>query len=134
MDMKKFFLIIFLLVVVSFQSCTKEFTIIGKWGMISGTITNSDGSTDYYGSLGNGIYYQYLEFRQDGTLIRTALPDETIEYGVYTYNDADNSLSYKFNGQMYFSPATVNVLSNSEMNITTDYGSIGRITQYFEKI
>lgn len=102
--------------------------------MISGTITNSDGSTNYFEARGNGVYYECLEFKQDGTLIRTYPSDGSVAVGVYTYNDATKSLSYKYNGDTYFMPGVVSVISSSEMNLTTDLGSVGLITQYFEKI
>lgn len=119
--------------------CTKdyspnEFSIIGPWGMVSGTITSGDGITTRYESLGLGSYYEYLEFEVDGTLIRTSLPDKEKEYGVYTYNDASKSLSYKFDGDKYYQPATINVISATEMNMTTDWGSVGIMTQYFIKV
>ena len=124
---------------VSVSSCTKddnpgEFTIIGPWGMVSGTITNSDGTTNRYEPLGAGSYYEYMEFKVDGTVIRTSLPSKEKKYGVYTYNDASKSLSYKFDGDKYYQPATINVISATEMNMTTDWGSVGMMTQYFVKV
>lgn len=124
---------------VSFSSCTKDdaegqFSIIGPWGMVSGTITNSDGTTNRYDAMGAGSYYEYMEFKVDGTLIRTSLPSKEKTYGVYTYNDATKSLSYKYDGDKYYQPTTVNVISATEMNVTTDWGTVGRMTQYFVKV
>ena len=124
---------------VSISSCTKDdntgdFTIIGPWGMVSGTITGSDGTTNRYEPLGIGSYYEYMEFKVDGTVIRTSLPSKEKKYGVYTYNDASKSLSYKFDGDKYYQPATINVISATEMNMTTDWGSVGMMTQYFVKV
>ncbi len=136
--MKKLLLTIGLVCCIA---CTKEnvdtsvFTLIGKWGMESGTITNGDGSTKRYDNLGKDTYYQYLEYKADGTLIKTTLPEGTITYGVYTYNDASRVLSYKFDGDKYYYPGSINVISWKEMIITTDYGeSIGRITQHMIKL
>ena len=124
---------------VSFASCTKDegagrFSIIGPWGMVSGTITDGDGKTTRYDSMGTGYYYEYMEFKADGTLIRTALPSKEKEYGVYTYNDATKSLSYKYDDNKYYQSAMVNVISVTEMNVTTDWGSVGRMTQYFVRV
>ena len=102
--------------------------------MVSGTITNANGSTNHYESLGSNVYYQYLEFQAGGTLIKTTLPDGSVKYGTYTYNDANHSLSYKYDGDMYYYSAIVSIISNKEMNISTDYGAQGRITQYFVKL
>ena len=102
--------------------------------MVSGTITNSDGTTNRYEPLGAGSYYEYMEFKVDGTVIRTSLPSKEKKYGVYTYNDASKSLSYKFDGDKYYQPATINVISATEMNMTTDWGSVGMMTQYFVKV
>lgn len=135
--MKKLASIICLVTLFVFTACTKEdatFSIIGPWGMVSGTITNSDGTTNRYEPLQGGGYYEYREFRADGTLIHTKLPSQEKEYGVYTYNDATKSLSYKFDGDQFYQPAVVNVISSKEMNITTDWGSVGRMTQYFVKV
>ena len=135
--MKKLASIISLVILFTITACTKEdasFSIIGPWGMVSGTITNSDGTTNRYDSMGAGAYYEYMEFKADGTLIRTSLPSQEKTYGVYTYNDASKSLSYKYDGDKYYYPASVNVISNKEMNITTDWGSVGRMTQYFVKV
>lgn len=120
-------------------ACTKEvpdstFTLIGTWGMDSGTITNGDGTTKRYDNLGGNTYYQYLEYKVDGTLIQTSLPNGTQKYGVYSYNDASRELSYKYDGDLYYYPASVNIISAKEMIITTDYGSSGRITQHMIKL
>lgn len=134
---KLVFIALMAISLVSFSSCVKEdgvFSIIGPWGMVSGTITDSDGNTNRYDSMGAGQYYEYMEFKADGTLIRTSLPSLEKKYGVYTYNDASKSLSYKFDDEKYYQPATVNVISANEMNITTDWGSVGRMTQYFVKV
>ena len=139
MSAKKFLL--FTICLICCLACSKEnlvdtsstFTLIGKWGMESGTITDKDGSTRRYENLGKGTYYQYLEYKVDGTLIKTTLPDGQKTYGVYTYNDASRELSYKYDGDLYYYPASINILSGKEMIITTDYGSLGRITQHMVK-
>lgn len=127
------------LALFAFSSCTKDhspsqFSIIGPWGMVSGTITNSDGATNRYDAMGAGLYYEYMEFKVDGTLIRTSLPSQEKQYGVYTYNDASKALQYKYDGDKFYQPASVNVISATEMNVTTDWGSVGRMTQYFVKV
>lgn len=142
--MKSLFARISLLIILatsllSSSSCSKEnnpdqFSIIGPWGMVSGTITNSDGTTNRYDVMGAGLYYEYMEFKVDGTLIRTALPSQEKKYGVYTYNDASKTLQYKYDGDKFYQPAVVNVISATEMNVTTDWGSVGRMTQYFVKV
>lgn len=135
--MKKLTFIVFAAISLILTACSKEdtaFSIIGPWGMVSGTITNSDGTTNRYDSMGAGAYYEYREFKNDGTLILTTLPSQEKQYGVYTYNDATKSLSYKFDGDKYYQQAVVNVISNKEMNVTTDWGSVGRMTQYFVKV
>jgi hypothetical protein len=71
--MKNFFKSIFVIFasIVLFASCSNEkekvFSIIGEWGMVSGTISDADGTTDRYDKLSSGAYYQLLEFRTDGT-------------------------------------------------------------------
>lgn len=133
MNIKK--ILFFAMCLVCFMACSKDspFTLIGKWGMDSGTITDKDGSTERYG-LGKGSYYQYLEYKVDGTLVKTTLPDRNIVYGVYTFNNASRELSYKYDGDLYYYSASINVLSVKEMIITTDYGSNGRITQHMVKL
>lgn len=120
-------------------SCTTEkeqvFTLVGQWGMVSGTISDGDGTTNRYGKLSDGSFYQLLEYRTDGTLIRTYLPDNTKTYGVYTFNNVTNELSYKYDGDRFYCPATVQIIDWDEIIVTTDYGTdIGRITQYLIKI
>ncbi len=112
----------------------KDFSIIGEWGMVSGTISNADGTTIRYNKLSSGGYYQILEFQTEGTLIRITMPDYIKSYGVYTFNNVTNELSYKFDGNKYYFPATVQIINTDEMVITTDYGTnIGKSTQYFVK-
>lgn len=103
--------------------------------MVSGTINDADGTTKRYPSLGEGSYYQYLEFYADGSLKKITEPDKTVTYGVYVYNESSGELSYKYDGNKYYLPGSIYVLSPKEMNLTTDYGSsIGVITQYFVKL
>lgn len=128
--------LVFVTSLILLVSCHKEreeaFTIIGEWGMVSGTISDANGTTDRYDKHSSGAYYQLLKFRTDGTLIRTSMPDYLISYGVYTFNNVTNELSYKFDGNRYYFPATVQIVSADEMIITTDYGpNIGRSIQYF---
>lgn len=139
--MKNFFKSIFVIFasIVLFASCSNEkekvFSIIGEWGMVSGTISDADGTTDRYDKLSSGAYYQLLEFRTDGTLIRTYMPDYIRSYGVFTFNNVTNVLSYKYDGDRYYLRSNVQIIDADEMIITTDYGtSIGRTTQYFVKI
>lgn len=102
--------------------------------MVSGTISNADGTTNRYNKLSSGGYYQILEFQTEGTLIRITMPDYIKSYGVYTFNNVTNELSYKFDGNKYYFPATVQIINTDEMVITTDYGTnIGKSTQYFVK-
>ena len=121
-----------------FISCSvnneEVFTIIGKWGMVSGTISQPDGTTNRYDKLSSGGFYQIIEYQKDGTLIKTTFPDYIKSYGVYTFNNVTNELSYKFDGDRYYIPAIVQIINNDEMIITTNYGAnIGKITQYFIK-
>ena len=139
--MKNFFKSIFVIFasIVLFASCSNEkekvFSIIGEWGMVSGTISDADGTTDRYDKLSSGAYYQLLEFRTDGTLIRTYMPDYIRSYGVFTFNNVTNVLSYKYDGDRYYLRSNVQIVDADEMMITTDYGeNIGRTTQYFVKI
>ena len=130
-------LLLLLLIPFLLISCTKDngyFTLIGKWAMVSGTITDSDGKTQRFEKLGAKEYYQYMEFRADGTLIKTTLPDKTASYGVYVYNDATRAISYKYDGYSYYVPGIISVISAKEMNLTTDYGPVGSSTQYFVKV
>lgn len=139
--MKNFFKSIFVIFasIVLFASCSNEkekvFSIIGEWGMVSGTISDADGTTDRYDKLSSGAYYQLMEFRTDGTLIRTYMPDYIRSYGVFTFNNVTNVLSYKYDGDRYYLRSNVQIVDADEMIITTDYGeNIGRTTQYFVKI
>ena len=136
--MKKTILLL-LSAVLMLQSCFKDnteakFTIIGPWGMVSGTITDSDGTTTRYDAMSPGSYYEYMEFKADGTLIRTSMPSQEKKYGVYTYNESSSEMQYKFDGDKYYQPASVYVISATEMNLTTDWGSVGRMTQYFVRV
>ena len=46
-----------------------------------------------------------------------------------------NELSYKYDGEKYYRPATVQVIDYDEIIVTTDYGvDVGRITQYFVRL
>ena len=138
--MKRVFylLVLFWGIVSSVSSCEKEdissFTIIGKWGMVSGSITEGDGSTKEYGSLGKDTYYQTLEFKPDGTLSKTIWPSGSISHGDYSFFEAGKILSYKFNGDEYYYSASIFVFSSREITITTDYGSAGHISQHFVKL
>ena len=117
------------------SSCSsQEFTIVGKWGMVSGSITDSNGSTNRYGELSNGSYYQILEYKIDGTYIRTSFPSKDVSYGTYTYNDSNHDLKYKLDGDKYYTPATITIHSANQMTIFTDWGSVGSMTQYMKKI
>ena len=138
--MRCFFKSIFITItsVILLISCSEEkekvFSIIGEWGMVSGTISNADGTTNRYNKLSSGGYYQILAFQTEGTLIRVTMPDYIKSYGVYTFNNVTNELSYKFDGNKYYFPATVQIINTDEMIITTDYGmNIGKSTQYFVK-
>ena len=102
--------------------------------MVSGSITQPDGSIERYPELGGNQYYQYLEFRVEGTYYRMFLPSRDYSLGVYVYNDANKTLKHKLNSQQYYVSATVNVLSPKEMIISSDYGSGGRITKYLIKV
>ena len=102
--------------------------------MVSGTITESDGTTTRFDKLGKGEYYQYMEFKVDGTLIKTELPNLTQTYGVFTYNDETRSIAYKYDGYKYYVPGIISVISSKEMVFTTDYGNVGSSTQYFIKV
>lgn len=141
LDMKRFALFIgIILLVCGFSSCAKEeipadnFSIIGKWAMVSGSIAQPDGIIERYSELGDNQYYQYLEFRVDGTYNRIFLPSRDSSLGVYVYNDANKTLKHKLNSQQYYVNATVNVLSPKEMIISSDYGSGGRVTKYLIKV
>ena len=128
--------IIFLSSILLFTACSLEkeptFTIIGTWGMVSGTISMSDGTTTRYEELSAGEYYEILEYKTDGTLVKTFSVEE---YGVYTFNNITNELSYKYDGEKYYRPATVQVIDYDEIIVTTDYGvDVGRITQYFVRL
>ena len=111
-----------------------QFTIIGKWGMVSGTITDGDGKTNRYGKLSDGSYYQTLEYLVDGSYIKTTFPDNKVSYGTYTYNNSNQSMQYKLDGDKYFVPARITIHSANEMTIFTDWGSVGSMTQYMTKI
>lgn len=117
----------------SFSSCTKDFSIIGKWGLVSWTASNLSGDSSRYDPLESGDYYEYLEFKADGTLIMTSLPDNIKKNGTYSYNDATREMSYRYDGDAHYYQATVFVVSPTEMTLTTDV-SYGRWTQYFEKV
>lgn len=128
--------VIFLSSILLFTACSLEkeptFTIIGTWGMVSGTISMSDGTTTRYEELSAGEYYEILEYKTDGTLVKTFSVEE---YGVYTFNNITNELSYKYDGEKYYRPATVQVIDYDEIIVTTDYGvDVGRITQYFVRL
>jgi len=110
---------------------SEQFELIGKWGMISGTITNSDGTTDRYGELG-GIYYQTLEYKADGTFIRIA--SGQTNYGTYTYNNSTQTMKYKLDGDRYYVNATITIHKAREITLFTDWGSVGSMTQYLVKI
>ena len=117
------------------SSSPDSFSIIGKWGMRSGTITNPNGTTDRYADYGPGQYYQTIEYKVDGTYIETTMPNKNISYGTYTYNSSNQSLSYKLDTDQYYVTASVTIITATEMNVFTNWGaSIGSVTQYFVKI
>ena len=118
----------------NFSDDASKFTIIGRWGMVSGTITNSDGNTNRYNPLGDGTFYEILEYKVDGSYVKTAFPDKTTSYGTYTYNNSNQSLQYKLDGDKYYVPAYITIYSANEMTIFTDWGSVGSMTQYMTKI
>ena len=114
------------------QSKAAVFTIVGTWGMVSGTITNSDGTTNRYDALSDGKFYQVIQYKIDGTYIKTT--SAGVSYGTYSYNDSNHSLKYKLDSDQYYAPAIVTVHSPYEMTIFTDWGSVGSMTQYFRWI
>lgn len=118
---------------INSEQTPQTFSLLGKWGMISGTITDSDG-TKRYGELGKDTYYQYLEYKADGTYIKTTFPDLQEYYGTYVYNASNSAMQYKLDTENYYAPAIVTVHSPIEMTLYTDWGSIGNMSQYLKKI
>ena len=111
----------------------EDFTIIGTWGMRSGSITDDDG-TETYPDFGKDNYYQIIEYKYDGTYKKTTMPGKAVSYGTYSYNDSKQTLMYKLNSDKYYVNAYVTVVSAREMTVLTDWGSIGSMTQYFVKL
>lgn len=138
--MKKIIAVLFpLILAFPISGCSNEesaerFELLGKWGMVSGSITNSDGTTDRYGELGKGNYYQTLEYKADGTYIKVAMPSGPTSYGTYTYNNSNQTMKYKLDGDRYYTNATITIHKANKITLFTDWGSVGSMTQYLVKI
>ena len=119
------------------NSCTKDngvFTIVGKWGVVSSTMTFPDGSVQRFPEFKDS-YYEVVELKADGTIIRTTEPSKETSYGDYVFNEPAKTLQYKFDGNIRYMNATVNVNSPKDITVTTDYGpSIGRTIFHAAKI
>ena len=105
-------------------SCEKEsadlsFDIIGKWGMIEGTIGGKE-----YAPLGPGEYYETIEFKANGTYVED----------LYS-SDAENKyLRIKDSQYSYYVPTHVTIHSGREITLVMDYGQSGVITKHLVKI
>ena len=137
--MKKHTILAFASLLFVSASCASEplpegdFSIIGTWGMKSGSITDDSG-TQTYPDLGKNNYYQIIEYKYDGTYKKTTMPTNAVSYGTYSYNDSNQTLRYKLNSDKYYVNAYVTVVSAREMTVLTDWESIGSMTQYFVKL
>ena len=116
------------------SSIDQQFTLIGAWGMVSGTITDGNGKTTRYGAFPEGKYYEYELFYLDGSFQRLDTNGNELTRGVYTYNSATQVLRMKEDQYKYFTNATVTILSVTEINIFTDYETAGSATQYMVKV
>ena len=58
------------------------FTIVGKWGMVSGTTTDKNGATTRYPAHASGAYYQYETYYPDGTFVRNDISGGELTRGV----------------------------------------------------
>ena len=131
------YIVAFFVVLLLLCSCNKEngvFTIVGKWGVVSSTMTFPDGSVQRFPEFKDS-YYEVVELKPDGTIIRTREPSKETSYGDYVYNAVSQVLQYKFDGNTRYMVATVNVNSAKDITVTTDYGpSIGRTIFHALKI
>ena len=110
-------------------SCKKGndvFAIAGEWGVKSITMTTSGGETERLEEMPKNQYYHRLEFKPDGTLVRTYDLTNTVNYGDYVFNAFSGSLQYKYDGQTKYINAIVMVNSPRDITITADLGSVGR--------
>ena len=102
------------------------FAIVGEWGVTAITMTTSGGETERFEEMPKNHYYHRLEFKPDGTLVRTYDLTNTVNYGDYVFNAFSGSLQYKYDGQTEYINAIVMVNSPRDVTITADLGSMGR--------
>ena len=110
------------------------FAIVGEWGVTAITMTTPGGETERFEEMPKKQYYQRLEFKPDGTLVRTYDRTNTVNYGDYVFNAFSGSLQYKYDGQTKYINAIVTVNSPRDITITADLGSVGRDIYHAVKI
>ena len=122
-----------LLLSLVFTSCEKDsaadgpFTIVGKWGMVEGTINGKE-----YGPMGPGAYYQTIEFKVNGTYVEDLY--SSVNTGVYTYDSDNKYLQMKDSQYSYYVPTYVTIHTAIEITLLMDYGQTGTITKHLVKI
>ena len=126
-------LLSFLVFGILILSCDKDsyadtpFTIVGKWGMVEGTIDGKE-----YGPMGPGAYYQEIEFKANGTYVEYMY--SSVNTGVYTYDPDNKYLQMKDSQDRYYIPINVTVHTAVEITLVMDYGSAGVVTKHLVKI
>ena len=122
-----------LIIGIVLSSCEKDssadgpFTIIGKWGMVEGTIDGKE-----YGPMGPGAYYQTIEFKTNGTYVEDLY--SSVSTGVYTYDVDNKYLQMKDSKYSYYVPTHVTIHTAVEITLVMDYGQSGTITKHLVKI
>ncbi len=153
--MKHYHLIAILLMLCVLPSCektpgTKEepvedepevFSIVGKWGMLSGETVDVDGQVSVQAELSPsmveayGKYYLFMEFNEDGTFEQTdVLENNRVTDGLYTYDEESSVLSYKYDGNWTYYEGKLEIKSEEYMTMTTEYETGWKKSQNFQRI
>ena len=137
--MKSWMRTLYYMCMVATLACSCErgndvFAIVGEWGVTAITMTTPGGETERFEKMPKKQYYQRLEFKPDGTLVRTYDLTHTVNYGDYVFNAFSGSLQYKYDGQTKYINAIVTVNSPRDITITADLGSVGRDIYHAVKI
>ncbi len=109
--------------------CTKndpeQFSLIGEWNIVSIINVSSYGIVERYQEVSTNYYR--IKFEPDGYFIKTAEPNQIspgiYSPGIYIYNDATNTLQYKYGTDKDYINATVNRISNKEITITSYFNT-----------
>ena len=112
-------------VIVSFTSCDSEdaeFTIVGRWGVVSGQEV-TDGGTIKYNPLPDGQYYEVVTYGCDGRF-NVLNVHNVCRLGSYSFDSITNELSYKLDSDKEFSSAHITILDCDRIEMSIDEGRV----------